>query len=193
MRVEPDVFDPSRHFSSGILSRVVRELDLQGRRLLDMGTGTGIVGITAAQRGARVTAVDVNPAAVRIAAANAQEHGVTISMQVLESDLFVRVPRHAAFDWIVFNPPFFSRAAVSAADAAYCAGEHYDTIARFLAKAKPFLAPGGCILLILSSDMRLTELHEMIHAESYCIVKHDTIGHLFENFHLLRLQDDVLR
>jgi len=51
---EPE--DDSYMLLDALLSR-----DLEGKRVLDMGTGTGIIAIAAAQAGADVTAVDVNP------------------------------------------------------------------------------------------------------------------------------------
>jgi predicted nicotinamide N-methyase len=50
-----------------------------GRRVVDLGTGGGIVGIAAAKCGARrVTAVDVDPLAIVAAALNAEASGVSI-------------------------------------------------------------------------------------------------------------------
>ena len=43
IRTDPDVFHPSYFSSSLILAGQIRELDLRGRRFLDMGTGTGLI------------------------------------------------------------------------------------------------------------------------------------------------------
>lgn len=52
-----------------------------GRRVLDLGAGSGLVGIAAALSGARsVTAADVDPYAVAAAALNAEANGVTLSI-----------------------------------------------------------------------------------------------------------------
>lgn len=188
LRVEPQVFDPSRHFSSKILARYLWRLDLAGCRLLDMGTGTGIIGITAAKRGATVTAVDINPAAAQLATVNAKTHAVTERMHVFCGDLFAQVPDATTFDWIMFNPPFFARAATSSLDAAYCAGEQFDTLARFLHEASDFLASEGRILLILSSDINLSELQAMFDREKYRVVNCEIRQHLFEQFYLVQLR-----
>lgn len=53
--------------------------DVAGKRIVDLGTGCGIVGIAAAKCGAsQVTAVDVDPIAVVAAALNAEANGVSM-------------------------------------------------------------------------------------------------------------------
>lgn len=70
-------------------------------RALDLGAGTGFVGLYLAQRGWDVDAVDVSPRAVEIVRRNAQRNGLAIS--AYQSDLFASVP--GSFDVIAFNPP----------------------------------------------------------------------------------------
>jgi magnesium-protoporphyrin O-methyltransferase len=50
--------------------------DLSGRRILDAGCGTGALSIAAAERGARVTAIDLSPTLVAIARERAAAAGV---------------------------------------------------------------------------------------------------------------------
>jgi len=187
LRVAPEVFDPGRHFSSKILARYLMQLDLAGSRLLDMGTGSGIIGITAAQKGANVTAVDINPAAAQLAAVNAQTLRVAEKMRVFCGDLFTPIQDALPFDWIIFNPPFFPRPATRSLQAAYHAGEEYATITRFLQQAKNFLAPAGRLLLILSSDMNLFELQAMFDRLNYRVAHCEIKPHLFEQFYLVQL------
>lgn len=73
-----------------------------GQRVLDLGTGTGVLGIAMAQSGRVVVASDVSGAAVRTARRNATRCGV--SMTCVQSDLLESVP--GRFDLIAFNPPY---------------------------------------------------------------------------------------
>lgn len=187
LRTDPAVFHPGQHFSSKLLAAYVSDLDLNGRRVLDMGTGSGVIGVTAALQGAQVVAIDINPAAARLAASNAFDHGIRAKMQVLCSDLFAAFTRTPAFDWIIFNPPFYPRAAQQAAEIAFNAGNDYEVIQRFLQQAKNFLAPAGKILLILSSDMDLPRIQGMAERCQFQIVHNEIKPHLFEIFHLVQL------
>ncbi len=187
LRTDPAVFHPGQHFSSKLLAAHVANLDLNGCRLLDMGTGSGVIGVTAALQGAQVVAVDINPEAVRLAASNALDHDVSASMRVICSDLFAALAGIPEFDWIIFNPPFYPRAAQQASEIAFNAGNDYAVIQRFLQQAKKNLAPAGKILLILSSDMDLSRIQGMIERCQFQILHNEIKSHLFEIFYLVAL------
>lgn len=90
-------YDHSRIFAQLVMAEA-----RPGRRILDMGTGTGIVGIALAKAGHRVVATDSSAPAVRTARANAARHGVTLDARV--SDLLDSVD--GRFDLIAFNLPY---------------------------------------------------------------------------------------
>ncbi|MBK7355671.1 peptide chain release factor N(5)-glutamine methyltransferase [Propionivibrio sp.] len=74
-------------------------------RIVDLGTGSGIVAIMLARRcpSVELTAVDVSAAALDVARANADRHGVQI--RFLEGDWYVPLGDER-FDLIVSNPPY---------------------------------------------------------------------------------------
>ncbi len=79
-------------------------------RIVDVGTGSGILAIVAARSvsNADVTAIDISPAALEIARANAADHGVAERIQFIESDLLAALPAVRELDVIVSNPPYVS-------------------------------------------------------------------------------------
>lgn len=82
-----------------------------GESVLDVGTGSGVIGIFACYRGAsRVVGVDVNPAAVQSALHNVRMHGFVDTMTVLQSDLFEALGDER-FDVITANLPFRNKPA----------------------------------------------------------------------------------
>ena len=81
-----------------------------GVRIADIGTGSGILAVTAAKRltSAKITAVDISPAALEVARRNAVRHGVADRIEFIQSDLFDGIPSHAVFDYLVSNPPYIT-------------------------------------------------------------------------------------
>lgn len=79
-----------------------------GQRVLDIGTGTGLIALMMAQRcpKALVTAVDIDADAVRQARENVAESPFAERITVVEGDIISHFSPH--FDAIVCNPPYFN-------------------------------------------------------------------------------------
>jgi ribosomal protein L3 glutamine methyltransferase len=75
-------------------------------RILDLCTGNGCIGVAAAVAfpDAEVHLSDLSQTALAVARRNVERHGLTERVDVLESDLFDRVP--GAYDLIISNPPY---------------------------------------------------------------------------------------
>lgn len=82
---------------------------VEGRRILDVGTGTGLIALMAAQRNpdATVLGIDIDEAAVQQAKENAAESpfGGRVGCEVM--DVMALRPTEL-FDAILCNPPFFT-------------------------------------------------------------------------------------
>ena len=79
---------------STISTLVAKVLEVkEGDVVIDVGCGTGILGIIAAKLGAaKVYGVDASPDVVAVATANAQKHGVADRMEFYHGDLFSPLP-----------------------------------------------------------------------------------------------------
>jgi ribosomal protein L11 methyltransferase len=81
------VLDPGRAFGSGhhattsLCLELLDERDLTGSTVADVGCGSGVLAIAAARRGATVTAVDIDPAAVEVTRENAGRNGVDLDVR----------------------------------------------------------------------------------------------------------------
>jgi release factor glutamine methyltransferase len=98
MRIErcPGVYDPE---DDSYLLMGIEEIN---GRLLEIGCGTGIVGLSYAESGTKVTLIDISRNAVRCARENAATNG--ISVDIIRTSLFDGV--RGKFDYCIFNPPY---------------------------------------------------------------------------------------
>lgn len=140
----------------------------EGKSVLDVGSGCGILAITAAKKARSVVAVDINPRAIRCTKENAELNNVRSKMTFVQSDLFAALNEKAQFDVILFNAPYLP-ADESEADSwigrAWAGGATGRAlIDRFIPEAAKHLKPAGRILLMQSTlacvDKTLTKFEE---------------------------------
>jgi len=103
LRINPYVWDPTRGKSSKMFLRVLAEYPLvDDERILDVGTGSGVLALVLWKRGAKhIQAVDNMEEAVKTARYNFERNGADIETR--SSDLFSNVS--GRYGLIVFNAP----------------------------------------------------------------------------------------
>lgn len=162
--IAPGVLHPRHFASSRVLGRRLIDIDLRGKEVADLGTGSGILALLAARRGASVTAIDISPVAVECASGNARRNGLDEQVRVVASDGFDQVEAGRRFDLVVTNPPFYPRAVESASDHAFAAGAGNDFFAKLAQSLPGRLKPGGVLLMIQSSDADFQPIARMFDA-----------------------------
>jgi release factor glutamine methyltransferase len=168
LTVPPTVFHPRFFLTSEFFAAFIARLDLAGKRAVDVGTGTGILALAAARAGAAsVLAIDINPKAAEAAAVNAGANGLAARVTAVCSDLFSGVAPQLRFDVILSNPPFFCGEPRDVADRAWNAGPGCRDIAQLFEQARPRLAPGGLMYVVLSSHADLDLFDELIVAAGF--------------------------
>lgn len=80
------------------------------RRILDLGSGSGLIALMLAQRypGAQVVGVEIDPEAARDARANVAASPFADRVTIVCEDVLQYALRGEKFDCIVTNPPFFT-------------------------------------------------------------------------------------
>jgi release factor glutamine methyltransferase len=156
LTVRPTVFHPRYFITSEFFASFLGRLDLSGKRVADVGTGSGVLALAAARAGAaNVTAIDINPIAAVTAAENARANGLGDRVTALCSNLLSALAPGALFDVIISSPPSFPGEPRDIADRAWHAGPNYRDISSLFDQARERLAPGGCLYILLSSDSDL--------------------------------------
>jgi release factor glutamine methyltransferase len=136
----------------------------EGERVLDMGTGSGILGIVAAGKASEVVAVDVNPYAVRCAKASAVLNDARGKMVFVEGDLFEPFNERVRFDVILFNAPYLpikDETDNSLLSVAWKGGgTGRNVIDCFIGEVSAYLSPVGRVLLMQSNLAGVNETVE---------------------------------
>lgn len=78
----------------------------KNERVLDIGTGSGILAIVASRQASEVLAVDLNPYAIHCANQNAKLNKVSGKILFIRSDLLSSIRPAVKFDLILFNAPY---------------------------------------------------------------------------------------
>jgi methylase of polypeptide subunit release factors len=189
LTVRPTVFHPRYFAASEYFSRFVTRLNLRDLRVADVGTGSGIIALSAARAGAvSVVAIDINPNAALSARENAAAHGFADRVSVVCGDLLSSLSPDARFDVILCNPPFFPEEPIDIADRAWHAGPDYRDIRALFEQARMRLAPGGRFYLLLSSDSDLGLIGSLIEQAKFRVRLVDRKPRLIESLVLFELR-----
>jgi len=157
------------------LRKLIRESNVvKGRRVLEIGTGTGLLSLCALQAGARsVVATDINSNAVINARFNAKLLGFGNRLDVRlvpldRSGAYEVIKPGERFDVIISNPPWVNRVPERIQDfALYDASFHLmQTLLDGLPK---HLCPGGRVLLAYGAVSGIKTLQAQCAARGYSI------------------------
>jgi release factor glutamine methyltransferase len=147
----PQVYQPEAD-TYLLLEAVLSEI-VPGERILEVGTGSGYIASRICGN-AMVLATDINPHAVR----EARESG----LEVARADLLEGI--RGPFDLVIFNPPYLPTKEEERIEDwlehALDGGKNgRAVISRFAGQVRRVLAPGGRVLILVSS---LTGIAEVI-------------------------------
>jgi len=138
------IYSPSE--DSFLMVDAIATLPVEGRRVLDVGTGSGILGLFCALRRGQVTVTDIDELALQQTMKAAGVLG--LSVETTLSDMFSEV--QGLFDLVLFNPPYLPSSVVE--DRTVDGGRGGTTLLkRFLEGLAAHLKSSGTALLLASS------------------------------------------
>jgi 16S rRNA G1207 methylase RsmC len=157
--VDPGVYAPGFFTDSAWFADEISTM-VAGRSVLEIGTGSGVIGLACAIAGCYVVATDINPLAVLNARANVAALG--LAMTVREGDLYTPLTKNEAFDFIFWAHPF-NNCGVPVQDMLLRSGMdfHYDSLRGYIEGASKHLMPGGKLLLGTGDSADLTTIERI--------------------------------
>ena len=154
--VNKNVYDPSDD-TYLVLDFISKKQGLvKEKNVLDLGCGTGIIGLSALDHGAaHVTFIDVNPYATQSTLCtlflNNKLIGNNDDYEVITCNLLSCVRKKSLYDLVIFNPPYLP---------VNCKGEYYEyswcgdgltPVTSFLGIVNDYLVEKGDVIFVLSS------------------------------------------
>ena len=140
--------------------KVFSAVENNTHRILDLGTGCGVIAISLAKevQQAKIWATDISAGALKLARLNAERHGVTDKISFIQGNLWEPLlDQGVTFDIILSNPPYIAseefkglspevrdyepRLALDGREG----GMHF--IEKIISEAPAFMNPGGWIML----------------------------------------------
>jgi release factor glutamine methyltransferase len=153
-------------------------------RIVDVGTGSGCIAVALAKElpAAEIRAVDISPAALEIAQANATRHQVEDRIHFTQADLVEGLPPNS-FDLAVSNPPYVGESEEDQVqlevrkfeprNAVFAGPTGVEVIKRLVPQAGRVLKPGGWLVMEISGTIA------------------EKVKHLFKDWRGLRIGNDL--
>jgi release factor glutamine methyltransferase len=182
LKVTPAVLIPrpeTEHLIEAVLQRLPANEPL---KIADIGTGSGAIAVALAAHlpQAAITALDISPDALAVAATNAREHDLSDRIRFLQSDLLSALDHEAGtFDAIVSNPPYVAETDrftlhpqvrdYEPAAALFAGETGLDIYRRLIPQAYSALKPNGLLALEIGHDQQaaITALLQAWHNLSF--------------------------
>ncbi|HXB61923.1 MAG TPA: peptide chain release factor N(5)-glutamine methyltransferase [Acidobacteriaceae bacterium] len=167
--VNQDVLIPrpeTEHLVAEVIARLPKD---RAVKIADVGTGSGAIAVALAHAMplAQVTALDISPAALDVAARNAAANGVAERVRFLQSELLDACAGEV-FDAIVSNPPYIADSEILEKQvcefepplALFAGSTGYEIYERLIPRAWNSLQAGGLLALEMGfgQSVRVAEL-----------------------------------
>jgi release factor glutamine methyltransferase len=154
LEIPSEVFHPGFFFSTQMLLHYINKIPLNKKEFMELGCGSGLISMVAAEKGATVTATDINPVAVEFVRKNCLQN--KLSLKILQSDLFDDIPEKK-YDIIAINPPYYKKDPLTAKDHAWFCGAKGEYFERLFASLDSYIHADTETLMVLfdGCDMKM--------------------------------------
>ncbi len=187
IKTSPDVYVPAEDsfLAAEAIEFWLSKVPEERLSVLDMGSGSGILGLTAARdpKVESITFVDINDEALSLSSANLElnRDSINANASFIHSHLFENVKN--IFDLIIFNAPYLvSGGEEGMLPKAWEGGlSGIELSKEFLGSAMSYLNPNGAIILVASSHSNLASLLAEIGKKGFRILNEKKEHIFFED------------
>jgi release factor glutamine methyltransferase len=164
VNIPPGVFHPGLFFSTAFLLEFLETQHLTNKNVLELGSGSGLISVMTAKKGAMVTAVDISEPAVKATRENSLKNNAAVT--VIHSDLFENIPI-GVFDWIVINPPYYPAKPENINEQAWYCGEDHEYFEKLFLNLGNYSAHESYVLMVLSDVCNIVTITSIAAARGF--------------------------
>ncbi|KAA3619634.1 MAG: methyltransferase domain-containing protein [Calditrichaeota bacterium] len=168
--------NPHFDFSSRILMAYINQLNLNGKSVLDINSGTGCVAISAARSGAMVTAFDQRALAISLIAKNAELNAVRAEIKIVRGDIFARNLETEKFDFILYQNDRQLNLQES------------ENVGNFFKMASLNVGESGKIVFVPPTGWPVPQMIDLIQKHGFKLGNHQRFIRFFEQFFILEFE-----
>jgi len=174
VRVNRGVFHPGLFYSTRFLLDYLSEQELDGKTILELGCGTGLISIVAAKMNAKVTASDVSVNAINNIMRNCLLN--TVHVEIIHSDLFDKIPVQP-FQWIVINPPYYVGEPKDESQFAWYCGEDFNYFRKLFPSLKNYCKSDSVVVMVLTkgSDVQAIQRIGLSHGVEFVLLRENAV------------------
>ena len=140
-------------------------------KVLDLGTGTGVIPLLIADEVNHIEAIELNPKMAEIARRNVELNGLADKIKVIEGDYknHRQLFKSESFDLVLANPPYraIGSGAVNELEGVATARHEFTATLEDVVKAARFVLRYHGIFCIIHITERLCEIVETLHRHQF--------------------------
>jgi release factor glutamine methyltransferase len=183
--VKSGVFHPHFFYSTKVFLKFLETKNVVGKKVLELGAGSGLISLMMSRRGAMAYASDISNKAID----NIQANSITnnLPIQVVQSDLFDSISE-SSFDFILINPPYYPRNPnTEEAHAWYC-GEEFQYFKKLFSQLNGHIRAE--IFMILSEDCAIETIIDLAKVNGLRMSKVYSYKNIFEENYIFRIEKE---
>jgi release factor glutamine methyltransferase len=162
----------------------LQKIELGGKTLLDLGTGSGILALYAAKKGAIVTASDISSLAINITEHNSNFNAIDIN--IIQSDLFDHIQRQK-YEIIVINPPYYPKNPEKESDYAWYCGDGFEYYHKLFTQIPPYLDANSLAVISLADTCDIDKIQDIARMYGYRLELVEQKKYLWEKQLIFRI------
>ena len=164
-----------------------------GNIVLDLGTGCGILGMTAANTASKVVLTDISPIAIKCSKQNVRLNNLSHKIEVRQGNLFHPIKVSEKFDLILFNPPYLPISDEEKKhdwlEKAWDGGKNgRDIIDNFLEKFENFLKKDGRVQMVQTTLSNVQKTLDFLKKRNFFVEIQAEKKFLFEKILVLQVK-----